>query len=224
MKVTKEKSEFGLNVFLEEEGKNISFTFWGNGDLYWTIHSKRDEENYDYFIITKENYAIYSLFEKLFFDIENINIFDEEAIEFEDEIHEYFKDTKKENEEIKMRCRLFNHLHYNELFNDSNKTITWYSDETAPEVANVLKIKKEEDIFKLEFYIQPYTKGYDEDFHSSKSIPIRFRNSGSRYSRFNTIFMKMYNSMKEIDDVNDIGHQIHIEEYLYNKGQVKTKK
>ena len=28
--------------------------------------------------------------------------------------------------------------------------------------------------------------------------------------------MKMYDEMKEINDVNDIGHQIHIEEYLYN--------
>lgn len=228
MKVTKEKGEFGLNIFLEEEGKRIAFTFRGNGDLYWTIHSKRAEENYNYFIITKENYAIYSLFEQLFFDIENINIFDEEDIpfyiEFEEETKEYLKTRKKDNEETKKKYRLFNCSNYNELFNDSSKTITWYSDETAHEVANVLKIKKEEDIFKLEFYIQPYTEGYDEDFHSSKSIPIRFRNSGSRYSPFNTIFMKMYNSMKEIDDVNDIGHQIHIEEYLYNKGQVKIKK
>lgn len=230
MKVTKEKSEFGLNVFLEEEGKRLGFTFGGNGDLYWAIHSPKDdkneENNYEYFIITKENYAIYSLFEQLFYDIENINIFDEEDIPFyiesEEEKQEYLKRMKQENDELKTSYRLFNRSNYNELFN--NNTITWYSDETAHEVANILKVKKDEDIFKIEFYIQPYMKGHDKDFHSLGHIPIRFRNSGSSYDPFNIIFMKMYNSMKEIDDVNDIGHQIHIEEYIYNKGKVKKLK
>lgn len=229
MKVTKEKSEFGLNVFLKEEGKRLAFTFRGNGDLYWSINSvkddKNEENNYEYFIITKENYAIYNLFEQLFYDIENINIYDEEDIPFyiesEEEKQEYLKRMKQENEEIKISYRLFNRSNYNELFNDNNKTITWYSDETTHEVANILKIKKDEDIFKIEFYIQPYVKGHDEDFHSLGYIPIRFRNSGSSYAPFNIIFMKMYNSMQEIDDVNDIGHQIHIEEFIYNKYQVK---
>lgn len=145
MKVIKEKSEFGLNVFLKEEGKYIAFTFGGNGDLYWSIHSKRDNKKYDYFIITKENYSIYNLFEQLFFDIENINIFSEEDIPFyidsEDEKQEYLRNIRKENEDNKRRYRLFNKSNYNELYNDSSKTITWYSDETAHEVANILKIK-----------------------------------------------------------------------------------
>lgn len=59
MKVIKEKGEFGVNVFLKEDGKYIAFTFGGNGDLYWSIYSKRndknEENNYNYFIITKEN-------------------------------------------------------------------------------------------------------------------------------------------------------------------------
>ncbi len=71
--------------------------------------------------------------------------------------------------------------------------------------------------FLIEFYTQASIKGYDEDFHTPRHIPIRFRNSGSRYSPFNTVFMKMYNDLKEIDDINDYGHQIHIEEYIYTK-------
>jgi len=224
MKVIKEKSEFGLNIILEDSGKYLAFTFGGNGDLYWSIRSERENENYDYFVITKENYAIYSLFEQLFFDVENINIFDEEDIPFyidsEEERREYLKKSKKRQEETKVRCRLFNQSNYNELF-DNNQTITWYSDETAHEVANILRIKKEEDIFKLEFYTQPYKEGYDMDFHISNYIPIRFRNSGSSYNPFNIIFMQMYNSMKEIDDTHDFGHQVHIEEYLYNVDKVK---
>lgn len=232
MKVIKEKSEFGLNIYLKEDGKCIAFTFRENGDLYWSIRSKRDcrseEGNYDYFIITKENYAIYSLFEKLFFDIENINIFDEERIAFyfesEEEKQEYVRRKKKENEENKIRYRLFNRSNYNELFNGDKKTITWYSDETAHEVANILKIKKEEDIFRIEFYVQPHIKGYDKDFHLLGYIPIRFRNFGSSYEPFNVIFMRMYHNIQEIDDVNDIGHQMHIEEYLYNRELVKQLK
>ncbi len=226
MKVTKEKSEFGLKVFLEEDGKCIAFTFGGNLDLYWYIHDKRydknKEDNYSYFIITKENYAIYSLFEQLFFDIENINIFDSEYdipfyIETEEDMRLYLEEQEKSREEDKEKYRLFNHSNYNELFNKDDKTITWYSDETAHDVANILKIKKDKNSFKLEFYIQPHVDGYDEDFHLPNYIPIRFRNSGSSYDPFNVVFMRMYNNMKDIDDVNDYGHQIHIEEYMFNK-------
>ena len=78
------------------------------------------------------------------------------------------------------------------LFDKENNTITWYSDETNHEVANILKIKKENESFELEFYIQPYIEGYDRDFNSLYHIPIRFRNSGSSYDPFNIVFMRMY--------------------------------
>ena len=64
----------------------------------------------------------------------------------------------------------------------------------------------------------------DNNEISSSYIPIRFRNSGSFYNPFNVLFMRMHNKMKKIDDVNDIGHQIHIEEYLYNKQKNLLKK
>lgn len=75
----------------------------------------------------------------------------------------------------------------------------------------------------MQFFIQLHLDGYDEDFHSPNYIPIRIRNSGSSYDPFNIVFMKMYNKMKKIDDTKDIGHQIHIEEYLYNKEKKLTK-
>lgn len=208
MKVVKQESEFGMKFFLMENDKYIAFTFGGNLDLYWSIHRKTkdvsSDNTYDYFIITKENYGIYLLFEQLFFDIENIDIFDKEIESSE-----------------KNKYRLYKYSNYNKLFDKNNKTITWYSDETAHEVSNILKIKKETNTFKIEFYTQPYIDGYDRDFHSLGYIPIRFRNSGSSYEPFNIIFMKMYDRMKKIDDVECIGHQIHMEEYLYNKEKVK---
>lgn len=220
MNVIKKEGEFGPTILFYEENKILKFTFGGNGDLYWTIHCKNESDEKS-FVITKENYSVYTLFEQLFSDIENINIFDMGAIPFyietEEEKKEYFKNYEKENEYQKKKYRLFNYSNYNELYDDNNKTITWYSDETAHEVANILKIKKAEEKFIIEFYTQPYINGYDEDFHSPNHISVRFRNSGSSYDPFNIVFMKMYNKMQELDDINDIGHQMHIEEYLYSK-------
>ena len=82
---------------------------------------------------------------------------------------------------------------------------------------------KAKDHFVIVFNIQEYIEGYDRDFASLYYIPIRFRNSGSRYDPFNIIFMRMYEKLKKINDVNEYGHQIHIEEYLYEQEQQKIK-
>ena len=201
MRISKRENEFGLQIFIEEDNSYLSIFYGGNLDLYWTIHSnKRELENdskVDCFTITKENYELYNLFDNLYNDIKEINLFED-------------------FEEDKDKYRLYNYSNYHELFDEENKTITWYSDETAHEVANYLKIKKEKNCFVINFYIQEYIEGYDIDFASLYDIPIRFSNSGSRYDPFNIIFMRMYERLKEIDDINDYGHQIHMEEYLYD--------
>jgi len=223
LKLRKVESEFGLNVVLEDIDKYISFSFGGNGDLYWAIHSRNKDDKY--FIITKENYNLYNLFLQLYDDIENINIFDLDYVPFyletKEEKDEYIKKRKEEVEYQKYKCSTFNYLNYNELFAKEEKVITWYSDETAHKVANFVKIKKYESCFKIEFFIQSYIEGFDKDFHTDYYVPIRFRNSGSRYDPFNMLFMKMYNEMHLLDDINEIGHQIHIEEYLYGKEKCK---
>ena len=224
MKVIKYENEFGLIISFQELDKQFDVSFGGNGDLYWTIRSNNTNVDNN-FIITKENYKLYRLFEELFNDIENIKIFDEEYIPFyletEEEKQEYLKNRQDEIEYEKNKYRLFNHSNYNELFDKENNTITWYSDETSHKVSNILKIKKENESFVLEFFIQPYKEDYDRDFNSLNYIPIRFRNSGSVYDPFNVVFMRMYQKMKEIDDINDYGHQIHIEEYLYSQNKIK---
>lgn len=229
MKVLKEKAEYGFNVFLQEGEKYLAFTYGGNGDLYWAIHNEEetlcDDYDHDFFIITKENYGVYSLFEQLFSDIESINIYSEDIpfyIDDDEEIRRYLQRRQKQIEEYKEQYRLYNQGHYNELFDRNNQTVTWYSDETSRKVSNFLTIKKEKDIFRIDFYIQPHIDGYDKDFHSIGYIPVRFRNSGSTYDPFNALFMKMYHALKEVDDVNDFGHQIHIEECLYQQVKVKT--
>ena len=220
MKVIKRKDEFGTIISFQEFEKQFYISFGGNLDLYWTIRSKNGNDHHE-FIITKENYEVYKLFEELFEDIENIKIFTETNIPFYIETEEEKQDYINKVEYEKNKYRLFNHSNYNELFDKKNNTITWYSDETNHEVANILKIKKEKESFRLEFHIQPHIEKYDRDFNSPNYIPIRFRNSGSSYDPFNIIFMRMYEKMKQIDDINDYGHQIHIEEYLYSQSKIK---
>jgi len=220
MKVIKYENEFGLIISFQEFEKQFDVSFGGNLDLYWTIHSKNENDCHE-FIITKENYEVYRLFVELFDDIENIKIYTESTIPFNMETEEEKQDYINELEYKKNKYRLYNYSNYNELFDKENNTITWYSDETNHEVANILKIKKEKESFRLEFSIQPYKEGYDRDFNSLNYIPIRFRNSGSSYEPFNIIFMRMYEKMKQIDDINDYGHQIHMEEYLYSQSKIK---
>lgn len=225
MKVIKEKTAYGVSIVLKEGDTLVKFSYEGNLDLYWTIYSKNKEKE---FIITKENYAVYYLFETLYQDIENINLYDNDYVpiylETEEEKQEYLEISKQQREREKELYRSQNYAHYNELFNPNTKTITWYSDETASEVANYLKIIKEDDIFRLEFHLQQNIKGYDEDFHSAYYTPIRFRNSGSRYDPFNVIFMKMYDELEKVQDSNREGHQIHIEEYLYEENKKLVRK
>ena len=199
--------------FLKEDNK-LDILFCGNLDLYFIIYGKNINE----FTITKENMTIYNLFDNLYNDIENINIYDEEHIpiyiETEEEQNEYLKERKDE-------YRLHNRSNYNELFNKENKTITWYSDETAKEVSNYLKIIKEDEDFKLEFYTRPYIEEYDRDFNSKYSITIRFRNSGSRYKPFNACFMRLFNNLQKYDPDY---HQITIEEYNQRVKKLKLDK
>ena len=220
MQVIKHENEFGLIISFQELDKQFDVSFGGNLDLYWTIHSKNENDCHE-FIITKENYEVYRLFVELFDDIENIKIYTEPTIPFYMEKGEEKQDYINELEYKKNKYNLYNYSNYNELFDKENNTITWYSDETNHEVANILKIKKEKESFRLEFSIQPHKEEYDRDFNSQNYIPIRFRNSGSSYDPFNVIFMRMYERLKEINDINDYGHQIHMEEYLYSQSKIK---
>ena len=204
MKLTKKETEFGIDVLLEEDNKKFEIYFAGNLDLYWNIRSKEESDRHS-FTITKENGELYRLFETLYNDIENINIFGVDSY------------TAEEIEEIKDKYRKYNLSRYNELFDKDNKTITWHSDETAYDVSNYLEIVQEDEEFKINFYTQENIKGYDKDFKSDRYIPIRFRNSGSMYLPFNYVFMRMYKELIKLDDVSDYGHQMTIDEYQYVK-------
>lgn len=200
----KRKTEFGYTINITDGDKELMITFGGNLDLYWYLTSKEERE-VDTFEITKENYFLFLLFDNLYNDIVNCNLFkvhDDELL-FINSIKELQRICNKKDE----LNRIFKEYEeYKNLYN--GKYICWYSDDDPIDDANYVKIIKKENSYVLEFT------------HNKKSTTlyfkhvIRFRNVGSRYKPFNIIFMNMYNILcnSEYDE-----NQLHIEEYLYKK-------
>lgn len=200
-KVMNEYNIYDIKIINDEQEFNI--VFGGNGDLYFFTNkiNFQDEHQVVNFEITKENYELYSLFDILYHKIINCDIY---------KIDEYDLDrcTKEELEEKQIwydewNQELRDHPPYN-LIHDG--VISWCHDEQRLEEANVLNIYKEEDRYRLEFILR------NTEF--SPFIDIRFRNSGSRYEPFNMPFMELYQSLQAYDTEY---HQIHIEEYLFQK-------
>lgn len=200
----KRKTEFGYTIDIYNSNKILTITFGGNLDLYWYLKSEEKRE-VDTFEITKENYFLYFLFDILYNDIVNCNLFKvyDEELSFVNSIMELQKIYNRKKELNKIFSE---YEEYKRLYN--GEYICWYSDDDSIEDANYVKIIKDDDKYILEFF---------SNFKSNTlwlSNTIRFRNSGSRYMPFNMIFMEMYNSLCTSDyDEN----QIHIEEYLYKK-------
>lgn len=236
MEVTKRKSEIGTyDFYITKEDKTLEITFAGNGDLYWIIDNQNinPETTKEYkihltkpyqeiFIITKENYFIYSIFEELIEDIKEIKFYlpEEEKKKYllldlddiceYDKQHESYEDIcKRKNEEIKKYSK------YDLLYN--NGIISWHSDEHIYEDADRVKIYKTNENIILDFS-RPPVKREEFIYHLAGRICIRFRNSGSTYQPFNVIFMRMFHKLQEY---NPDYHQIHIEELEYQKKLLK---
>lgn len=206
VEIKKTKDVEGYDRFkITTENGSFDIMFGGNLDLYWYYWP---EENYkDWplaktFTISKENYFIYQKLDELY-----KNIKEQKPYQSKDENSSIvFDSSKLINDSPKSQYS------YKNLF--QNDIIKWYSDDAPLEEASMLEIKYQEDKYIITFH-----QG-KEDF-GFPTYAIRFRNSGSRYEPYNFAFMNMYNSLSEY---NPNYHQIHIEEYLYNKKLQKLKK
>jgi len=178
----------------------FSISFQGNLDLYFNYECKNllKETSEKTFILTKENYYLYSLFSKLYEDIKNCNVYDENELK-DDNIWGFGLTNAQLNKEIRNQeernpYRLF-----------QNNKVEFHSDDFDYEESSILYIEKIDDKIKLTFQ-----KGKN-DLHMP-TFAVRICNSGSRYNHFNILFMKLYNKLGEYDPNY---HQVHIEEYLY---------
>ena len=199
--IKKELDELNCYKYLIQTDEGSFEINWGGDlDLYWEYVSD-DNKNDSYKIdITKENYFLYSLFDEIYDSVITCNP---------------YKYAPKENLYNPFEKDIFNKdvvairsMEY--LLEDEG--ITWISDDGTKEDGARVTIKKCDDKYELTF-----KRGYSDGY---KTHGIRFRNSGSRYTPFNTSFVTMYNKLKYYDEDN---RQIHMEEYIYSEKIKKMK-
>lgn len=194
MEITREINREGLYDYKFKCGdKTLWIFFGGNLDLYMILSDNTLLEECVNktitFDITKENYELFSIFEKLYNDISL---------------------CKPYGEKIEDDSLWFYETAYNNVY--KNYTITWVSDDDPVDSADRMSIDKiNDDLIRLTF-IRTNLKTELPKF--AHGISIRFRNSGSRYDPFNSNFMTMYKDMQTIDPIY---HQMHIEELVYKK-------
>ena len=201
MQIKKYKNEENsYNIELINNNLILRILFARNLDLYMHLETDEIPENEDCsisFDITKEDYDIFLLFDSLYNDIIKGNVFG--------------KDLCLDNEENEL-FNYRNSFEYQKLV-DKENNITWISDDNPNDTKDSLTISKlDEDTYRLTF--KRNKEKIKNPYQDFSSIRIRFRNCGSKYNPFNCAFMRMYQSLQEIDDTF---HQIHIEELQYIK-------
>ena len=181
----------------------FSIVFGGNLDLYWIYKHETsflDTPDSKDFYITKENYFLYSLFNELYNDVKDYNIFTIDNFD-------------KEEEWLKRKNDFFEHDKNNPRKLVKDNKIEWHCDDFDYEDGSSFVIERLDDCYKLTF-----NKCKADSIFTSYAV--RIRNSGSRYGYFNVIFMRMYNKLCNYDPNF---HQVHIEEYMYHKRLTKRK-
>lgn len=222
----KEKEGY-YNYYFHEDNKKFSIIFGGNLDLYWTINELKErdknltpeeirqemysESKYT-FVITKENYFIYSLFENLYNEIKDSKIFvsiieGQSKDALQDDNLDFLKSVSGEEKNKWYKTRSAYQMLYD------GEIIEWHSDDDDYHKADRVSIKKDNNTYILEFTC-PNLEDDDFIYRRQGSASIRFRNSGSTYDPYNIIFMRMFNKLQEY---NPEYHQIHFEEISYKR-------
>lgn len=177
------------DIQLVKDGKKLTILWARVLDLYMVLEDGerlpfRKTKSID-FDINVEDKEIYGLFDKLYNDVIDGNIFETAS--------------KKKD-----RITLYN---YN-LLVDENKNIVWVSDDGRFDEVDRMKISKMDNSYRLTFTrIENQSIG---EFKDPYAIYVRLRTSGSRYDPFYVPFIRMFRSLQGIDEklddkVNDGG-------------------
>ena len=160
-----------------------------NGDLYWKIDDNKDSK-IKLFEIKKKDYQVYELFEILYNDIKNKNIYniynEINMCTSKEQIQKVYNSYEQEKNYI---------CDYEDI--NSDLSITWVSDNNYYNISNFVTILKGDDKFILIFNLRDY---------QSRNV-IQFSNSCSRYKPYNICFMKHFRNLYNLE-INK--NQIHI--------------
>lgn len=207
MEIVKTPSEFGHKDIriVESEDKHLDIVFGGTGDIYWIYDNQEEffaEEDpmYDLFAIPARDEGLYAIFEELYDDLINGNIYHPE------QIPNFYKIAvpnaqEKENQRcIQSNKDIKESQRYKNLVN--NGVITYYSDEELKENAEIVRISKREDCILLEFIRQ--TK---KDEQGQTRLPgwyfIRIRLNGSSYTPCDIVFWRHFDNLQKYEPQKD---------------------
>ncbi len=206
-------------ISLIRDKKHLDISFAGNLDLYFTLYTPTEDTT---FIINKDNYPVYLLFTKLYQTIISGNIFpiDKENIIKECELsnldyHQILLEKELQNQErisnFKAKAQATGLI--------KNNIITWLSDDFSSEIAPYFTITKVNDYYVFEFFNNSLNNASKNDLdyfflkimQLKNNHSVRIRNSGSSYEPFNVCFMKLYQELITLSQLDY--EQIGIEEY-----------
>ena len=170
------------DIQLVKDGKKLTILWARVLDLYMELEDGerlpfRKTKSID-FDINVEDKEIYGLFDKLYNDVIDGNIFETAS--------------KKKD-----RITLYN---YN-LLVDENKNIVWVSDDGRFDEVDRMQISKKDNSYRLTF-----TRTENQsigEFKDPYAIYVRLRTSGSRYDPFYVPFIRMFRSLQGIDEKLD---------------------
>lgn len=196
MTISKEKDFMERDEYvLSNNNLEFKMYYGGNLDLYWEIKNKDvNSENFDdyeekplEFTITPEEHEVYSTFSHLIDTVISSAkyICDEETKEEEEKMNTLdellYLDDEEEEEELKP---------YEVMVR--NSSVVWHSDNAELDDANFVTITRINGNILITFR----KREMGEDIPGV--IPIRFRNSGSRYAPFNQFFMQHFLEMGNV--------------------------
>ncbi len=221
-------------IFTRDENQKFIIHFEGNLDLYFTLENFGSNSS---FIIGKDNYKVWSIFDTLYYNIINARVYEPVDVDtiFETKMNElgideldyhlypdFYEKSIYEAQRIEcLNYDLKNHEEYKALV--KNGKIIWKSDDYPKEISPYFTIEPLENSYlisfgvpKIQSFLSLEEKMMIENFRNLGFINVRIRNSGSAYEPFNILFMKAFNSLM-VEDVDNLYHQIHIEEYLIDR-------
>ncbi|HPF83696.1 MAG TPA: hypothetical protein PLV83_06015 [Bacilli bacterium] len=173
-----------------KDDKHICFYQAGSRDLIMSFNSMNED---NLIKITKDDYLIYKIVEKLYNNIVNMEVYKERMIEFSS--YKYIIDCYKKD--------------LTNIYD--GKSIIWKSDapiEDNTKLYNYLTITKEKDEYDLIF---------TSDM-SKKNIVIEFNTDRSRYHAF---VWEFYQLLNDLENITEPFRQIEMDEYLNNKKLIK---